>query len=295
MLLAIKPHNTDGFTRPRAVAHALQMARLLQSQKDQTLGAAGFDATHTVVPSATLMGSLLYFMVLRIEHCQQSHACDPSRSALFYWFDDTFRQVEQVKLGSLASQKALQDERGDIVKFLLHQENSFAELSAALQMVNPYDFAITNIPKGDHMVNQHLLLSSRAEYSSMIHYILQQYVTDGAGLLHAYADHHQVMDMKFLLRAMVHMRALARGVGKAALLHEDYLLAAESYSFSGDFFHAEMQEKFLHFVAQTQNTLPDTCERILSLLDQSKLDWFSSLKQIYQDASSSRQFVATNS
>ncbi|MBI4836530.1 MAG: hypothetical protein HY817_04700 [Candidatus Abawacabacteria bacterium] len=278
----IKTHNEEGISRPRAVAHALRVAQLLAKQKSQMAAASNLTVLHE--QNLYLTGAILYFMILRIEHCSETQACDPSKSALFYWLDDTFRRAEMVSKQGQEVRAQLQKERGDIVAFLWEKQPAFEEWANILHTITPYDFVLSSIPQAGRLVVEHFTLLSRVNYHELLQYLLRQYSSDGTELIKSYRMHNQLLEARLLMRSIVSMRSLARGFGQAALFHQDYLIAAESFAFSGDLFNEPIRKKFLSFVEQEENIHPETCEHILAYLDLAKVDWFAVLKQTYQEA-----------
>lgn len=295
MTFALRSHNLEGITRPRLVAHSLQLAKLLEEQKRQmgmTVMTQEPKAIH-YADEAYLAGAILYFMIERIDHCNKTDACDPSKASIFHWFDDTTRRVLGMNNTDQKNMATLQKERGNFVAFLLAEHPSFAQVTNVLQTLSPYAFQVASVPEQGHLVTRNFELTTKDTYYSMLQHLLSQYLTAGADLLHQYAEYHQLFEMRLLLRNMVTMRTLVRGVGKAAMVNSDYLTAVKSFAFSGDLQHAEVKSEFLHYIESAQNNQPETCEKILESITLADQDWFNSLRQIYQAASSQNVGVSS--
>lgn len=273
-------YNQDGIIRPRIVARSLQLAKLLGVQDQQRQGAphGGF-----VIPyqdHAYLLGGLLYFMIERINHCQGAEQCDPSKAALFHWFDDTLRRTFTPAIDNAELIK----ERGMVVNFLQTQAHDFAEASAVLREINPYQFTIYPVPEQDHLVTQTVMLLTKPEYLTWLHQLLTQYKESGMTIAASFLKYDQKPQLRYLLRGITTLRTLIRGFAEAALLNRDYVLAAESFIFSGDFFHADCRKLFEKIIEEIQNDYPETCETLRTLLQDNRQDWFQKLATFYQDA-----------
>lgn len=280
MLTSINPHKEDGIIRPRVVAHSLQIAKLLENQKQQAQGSA------VAVPYAAdgyIIGVVLYFMLQRMLYCQSSQACDPSKAALFHWFDDTMRRVNNLESLTREDLLKLKAERGAFIDWLEKQDHAtIMRCAEVLQLISPYDFTVFSIPEKQRMLSEHVQLLDKERYFSLLRHLLQQYLSDGLDCMRLYQEHGQVFEMRLFMRHITTMRTIARGFGNAALLSKDYLAVAESFYFSGDLMQPAIQEEIKSFLQEAQNEYPETCERVLQAIESANHDWFDQFKQIYQ-------------
>lgn len=277
--IAVRPYSEEGVIRPRLVAKSLQIAKLLDHQRLQ-MANSNSQAFPTIPyqEHAYLIGAMLYFMIDRIGYCQNSKQCDPSKAALFHWFHDTlWRTYEQPD-----AHAELKAERGPIVDFFAEKAHGFADAVAVLQELNPYDFVIYPIPELDHLSTQHRNMMSRENYIRCLDQVLQRYIEDGMNVARLLVSMHQKMSLRLLLRGMVTMRTIVRGVGEAAMYNNDYLIAVRSFHFSGDLGQPALQKRFQEIIATLQNEHPEQCEVLMSKLEQSKQDWFSPFGTFYQ-------------
>lgn len=285
MLASINPHKEDGIVRPRVVAHSLQIAKLLADQKQQAIGSGNL-ATVPYALDGFIVGGVLYFMIDRIAHCQGTHACDPSRAALFHWFDDTMRRTESF-LHSPSQLEELKNERGSLVTWLEKQDRqSFLRCAEVLQVISPYDFAVFSVPYEEKLTVEHVQLLDQERYFSLLRHLLEQYLTVGMDYMKRYQESGQLFEMRLFMRHLTTMRTIARGFGNAALLSHDYRAVAESFYFSGDLMDPSIQRQLKDFLTTAQNEYPDTCEKVLQAIDTAKTDWFDKFKTIYQISSS---------
>ncbi len=286
MLASVKPHREEGIVRPRAVAHSIQVARLLAAQKRQSEGQLADNLPS--MRDAYLIGSLLYFMLERIQVCQRSEACDPSRISLYHWVDDTLRRAQDFHNLTATEVEQIKTERGNIVVWLQKQTTSnINHCIEVLQSLSPYDFSVMSVPQGERMITLHVQLLSHRDFISFLKQLLQQYLSDGLKYMDSYASQQQFFEMRLFMRHISTMRAIARGFGEAALLNKDYLSVAESLYFSGDLALPSTKHELENFLAEAQNEYPETCDTVLQALQAADTDWFDRFKQIYRDLSSS--------
>lgn len=281
--IAAKPYNEEGVIRPRLVAKSLQIAKLLDTQRQQMATTNGSVIGNIPYQKhAYLIGAMLYFMMERIGYCQDSNQCDPSKAALFHWFHDTlWRTYEQPE-----AYEQLKKERGPIVEFFHQKSHDFADAVAVLQELNPYDFVVYPLPDNDHLGTQHINMMSKANYISCLDQLQEKYTQDGMHLARLFADMNQKASLRLLLRGMVTMRTIIRGVGEAAIANQDYEIAVRSFQFAGDLTQSTLQERFQKVILQLQNEHPELCEVLMVKLAQSKQDWFSPFAAFYQDVTS---------
>ncbi|OGC82342.1 MAG: hypothetical protein A2V81_02310 [Candidatus Abawacabacteria bacterium RBG_16_42_10] len=284
MDIAGKPYKATGITKPRLVAKSLQIAKLLELQRAQLNDNKPISEDIPYFHEANLMGVISYFMMMRIENCQRTQQCDPSKGALFHWFDDTFRRIYELPKDDPQKTEELRQERGDVVGFFLQNIFPFVEVTKVLQSLNPYDLVIYGIPDQRRLLNEHVQLTSIDAYRSLLQHLLQQYSVDGLELIDQYKKMDQIFEGRTLMRSMTTMRSLARGVGKAALSNKDYITAIHSFFFSGDLAHEDIRNIFTSAVIEMENEHPQLCEEILKFLDTPYTDWFIQLKNAYQPA-----------
>ncbi len=282
MDIAGKPYKATGITKPRLVAKSLQIAKLLELQRAQLNENKPISQDIPYFHEANLIGIVLYFMMVRIDSCQKTQQCDPSKGALFHWFDDTFRRIFELPKDDPEKITELRNERGEIVEFFMENTFAFVEVTKVLQSVNPYDFLVYAIPDQRRLMTEHIELTSVDVYKSLLQHLLQQYSVDGLVLLDQYKKMQQIFEGRTLMRGVTTMRSLARGVGKAALSDKDYITAIHSFFFSGDLGHEDIRNIFTAVVKETQNEHPQLCEEILKFLDTPYEDWFLQMKAAYQ-------------
>ncbi len=282
--IAVKPYSEQGVIRPRLVARSLQIAKLLDRQRVQ-MACTNNVQTLPAIPyqeHAYLIGALLYFMIDRIDHCQTSKQCDPNKASLFHWFHDTlWRTYEQT-----TDQARLKAERGGIVDFFSQKAHSFADAVGVLQELNPYDFVVYPLPEVDHFVTQHVPMVSREQYVEYLKQLEKRYEQDGMNLMKLFTATQQKMSLRLLLRGMITMRTIVRGVGEAAMANQDYETAVRSFQFSGDLTQSGLQQRFQKIVNALQNEHPERCEIIMTMLEQGKYDWFNPFAVFYQGEAS---------
>lgn len=278
--IAAKPYNEEGVIRPRLVAKSLQIAKLLDTQRQQMSTTSSVTISNIPYQEhAYLIGAMLYFMMERIGHCQDSNQCDPSKASLFHWFHDTlWRTYEQPE-----AYEQLKKERGPIVEFFSHKAHNFADAVAVLQELNPYDFVVYPFPDNDHLSTQHINMMSKSNYIHCLDQLQDKYTQDGMHLARQFAGMNQKVSLRLLLRGMVTMRTIVRGVGEAAIANGDYEIAVRSFQFAGDLTQPLVQERFQKVILQLQNEHPELCEVLMVKLEQSKQDWFSPFAAFYQD------------
>ncbi len=281
--IAVKPHNEEGVIRPRLVAKSLQIAKLLDKQRQQMSSTnVGAITTIPYQEHAYLIGAMLYFMIERIGYCQDSNQCDPSKAALFHWFHDTlWRTYEQPE-----AHEQLKKERGPIVDFFSQKAHSFADAVAVLQELNPYDFVVYPLPDIDHLSTQHINMMSKQNYTQCLDQLQERYTQDGMHVARLLAGMNQKLSLRLLLRGMVTMRTIMRGVGEAALANQDYEIAVRSFQFAGDLTQPDLQKRFQTIIVSLQNEHPELCEILMVKLEQSKQDWFSPFAAFYQGLAS---------
>lgn len=277
--IAAKPYNEEGVIRPRLVAKSLQIAKLLDTQRQQM--ATTSSAVINNIPyqeHAYLIGAMLYFMIERIGYCQDTNQCDPSKAALFHWFHDTlWRTYEQPE-----AHEQLKTERGPIVDFFRQRAPSFADAVTVLQELNPYDFVVYPLPDNDHLGTQHVNMMSKSNYIHYLDQLQEKYTQDGMHLARVFASMQQKVTLRLLLRGMVTMRTIVRGVGEAAIANHDYEVAVRSFQFAGDLTQPALRARFHQIIQQLQNEHPELCEVLMVKLEQSKQDWFSPFAAFYQ-------------
>lgn len=281
MEIAGKSYKATGIVKPRMVAKSLQIAKLLELQRAQLNDNKPISQDVPYFHEANLTGIILYFMMVRIDECQTTKQCDPSKGALFHWFDDTFRRIYELSEDDLEKVADLKKERGYVVEFFINNKFPFVEVTKVLQSLNPYDFVIYGIPNERRLMNEHVQLTNTDAYQSLLKYLLQQYCVDGLELIDQYKKLDQIFESRTLMRSITTMRSLARGVGKAALHSKDYITAIHSFFFSGDLGHEDMRKIFKDAVKEMENEHPQLCEEILTCLDTPYTDWFIQMKNAY--------------